>query len=156
MGLLYEDAKYHNCVFVGRDGTGKVVFAAKRGTYDCGGSFRQDVAGSNKRVAFRLPCNPALNRVAAFEAPIDLMSWFTLYGWANAIALCGLYEGPLDTYLQENPQIKYIFLCLDADGPGQEAAGRLVEKYGQQGYAASYKPPPCGKDWNEYLQQRVT
>lgn len=154
-GLLYEDAKYHNCVFVGRDGTGKPVFAAKRGTW-ADSSFRGDVAGSDKRLAFRVPCDPTLDRVTAFEAPIDLMSWFTLYGWANAIALCGLYEGPLDTYLQENPQIKYIFLCLDADGPGQEAAGRLVEKYGQQGYAASYKPPPCGKDWNEYLQQRVT
>ena len=27
-GLLYEDAKYHNCVFVGRDTGGKAVFEA--------------------------------------------------------------------------------------------------------------------------------
>ncbi|MEY8387863.1 DUF3991 domain-containing protein [Oscillospiraceae bacterium 38-13] len=25
-GLLYEDAPYHNCVFVGRDGSGQAVF----------------------------------------------------------------------------------------------------------------------------------
>ncbi|MCI8524507.1 MAG: DUF3991 domain-containing protein, partial [Oscillospiraceae bacterium] len=31
-GLLYEDAKYHNCVFVGRDGEGTPRFASKRGT----------------------------------------------------------------------------------------------------------------------------
>lgn len=57
MGLLYEDAKYHNCVFVGRDGAGKPVFAAKRGTWP-GSSFRGDVAGSDKRTAFRVPCDP--------------------------------------------------------------------------------------------------
>lgn len=138
-------------MFVGRDSTGKALFAARRGTWD-GIPFRGDVAGSDKRVAFRVPCDPALDRVAAFETPIDLMSWFTLHGRCNAVALCGLYEGPLDSYLQENPQIKYILLCLDADDPGQKAADRLMEKYGQQGYAASYKPPPCGKDWNECLQ----
>ena len=59
----------------------------------------------------------------------------------NAVALCGLYEGPLDTYLRENPQIKYIFLCLDADGPGKEAAERMKDKYAQKGYVVSYKPP---------------
>ena len=31
-GLLYEDEKYHNCVFVGRDGAGVPRFASKRGT----------------------------------------------------------------------------------------------------------------------------
>ena len=123
-GLLYEDAKYHNCVFVGRDGAGKPVFAAKRGTCDSI-PFRGDVAGSDKRIAFRVPCNPALDRVAAFEAPIDLMSCFTLHGRSNAIALCGLYDGPLGTYLADYPHIRRIVLCLDADGPGREAAGKL-------------------------------
>lgn len=153
-GLLYEDAKYHNCVFVGRDGTGKAVFATKRGTW-AGSSFRGDVAGSDKRVAFPVPCDPALDRVAAFEAPIDLMSWFTIYGKCNAIALCGLYDGPLETYLADYPHIRRILLCLDADGPGREAAGRLGEKYRGLGYETEERPPPSGKDWNEYLQQRV-
>lgn len=151
MGLLYEDAQYHNCVFVGRDGTGKPVFAAKRGTW-AGSSFRGDVAGSDKRVAFHLPCDPALDRVAAFEAPIDLMSWFTIYGKCNAIALCGLYDGPLETYLADYPHIKRILLCLDADGPGREAAGRLGEKYRGLGYETEVRAPPSGKDWNECLQ----
>ena len=31
-GLLYEDAQYHSCVFVGRDGSGQPRFASKRGT----------------------------------------------------------------------------------------------------------------------------
>ncbi len=84
------------------------------------------------------------------------MSFCTLHRdmTRNAVALCGVYEGPLDTYLRENPQIKYIFLCLDADGPGREAAEQMKEKYGQQGYVVSYKPPPRGKDWNECAATR--
>ena len=46
--LLYEDASYHNCVFVGRNAADKPVFATKRGAYDQGGSsFKEDV--SHKR-----------------------------------------------------------------------------------------------------------
>ncbi|MBD5097991.1 MAG: DUF3991 domain-containing protein [Clostridiales bacterium] len=150
-GLLYEDAEHHNCVFVGHDGAGKAVFAAKRGTW---GTFRGDVAGSDKRVAFRLPCDPAQDDVHVFEAPIDLMSWLTLYEQpiSNAIALCGLYDGPLETYLYEHSHIKRIVLCLDADGPGYEAAGMLDEKYRALGYKMETRAPPSGKDWNEYLK----
>ena len=154
MGLLYEDREHHNCVFIGRDGTGKPVFAAKRGTWD-GIPFKGDVAGSDKRVAFRVPCDPLLDWVAVFEAPIDLMSWFTLYGPCNALALCGLYDGPLKTYLADYPHVRRIVLCLDADGPGREAAGRLGEKYRGLGYAVADLPPPSGKDWNQYLQKEV-
>ena len=152
-GLLYEDAEYHNAVFVGRDRAGKPVFAAKRGT---GGiPFKCDVAGSDKRIAFRLPCDPARNDVYVFESPIDLMSWFTLYGTANAVALCGLHDAPLETYLHDNPHIRRIVFCLDADGPGREAAGKLTAKYRTLGYGTENRVPPAGKDWNEYLQYHV-
>ena len=156
-GLLYEDSLHHNCVFVGRDSGGKPVFASKRGTYDLNGpGFKADAVGSDKRVAFRLPCNPALDWVAVFEAPIDLMSFCTLHRQVrgNAVALCGLYQGPLDTYLRENPHLKRIVLCLDADGPGQEATEKFRAEYGQKGYDVSTRTPAQGKDWNEYLQQR--
>ena len=156
-GLLYEDSLHHNCVFVGREVGGKPVFASKRGTYDLNGpGFKGDAVGSDKSVAFRLPCDPALNWVAVFEAPIDLMSFCTLHRQvrSNAVALCGLYQGPLDTYLRENPHLKQIVLCLDADGPGQEATEKFREEYGQKGYTISTRTPAHGKDWNEYLQQR--
>ena len=156
-GLLYEDAQYHNCVFVGRNQSGQPVFANRRGTFDQGGSsFKGDVPGGDKDVAFRLPGDVEKDGVFVFEAPIDLMSFCTLHRdvTANAVALCGLYEGGLDTYLRENPHIRYIFLCLDADEHGREAAERLREKYARQGRTVSYKPPPRGKDWNEYLQRR--
>ena len=155
-GLLYEEAQHHNCVFVGRDASGKPRFASQRGTYDLNGSgFKRDVAGSDKRIAFRLPSRPELDWVLVFEAPIDLMSYLTLHRkvTSNAIALCGLYEGALDTYLRDNPHIRRIDLCLDADGPGQTAAERLQAKYERMGYTVKIQRPASGKDWNEYLQQ---
>lgn len=151
-GLLYEDAAHHDCVFVGHDRAGTPVFAAKRGTCD---GFRGDVPGSDKRVAFRAPYDPSLDAVHAFEAPIDLMSWFTLYGKTNAVALCGLHDAPLAAYLADHPGIRRAVLCLDADGPGREAAGKLAEKYRALGYAVTDRPPPSGKDWNQYLQKEV-
>ena len=156
-GLLYEDEKYHNCVFVGRDGNGQPKFASKRGTYDKDGvSFKRDVLGSDKSVAFPIPCDPDLPWVLVFEAPIDLMSFCTLHRavTSNAVALCGLYQGPLDTYLRENPHLKRIVLCLDNDGPGREATEKFQAEYGQKGYAVSTRTPAQGKDWNAYLQQR--
>ncbi len=153
MGLLYDDSEHHNCVFVGYNSAGKAAFAAKRGT--CG-TFKGDVAGSDKRIAFRLPCSPELVDVHVFESPIDLMSWFTLHerSVANAIALCGLHDGPLETYLNENPHIRRIALCLDADGPGREAADRLTEKYHALGYETAIRFPTYGKDWNEHLRPK--
>ena len=195
-GLLYEDALHHNCVFVGRDASGKPRFASRRGTYDLNGpGFKRDVAGSDKRVAFRLPSRPELDWVLVFEAPIDRVGaksiplrfrlrrklrfipvlllfpsdplcWvlmgalfdLTLHRQvtSNAIALCGLYEGALDTYLRDTPGIRRIALCLDADGPGQTAAERLQAKYEGLGYTVKLLRPARGKDWNEYLQQLST
>lgn len=122
-GLLYEDAKYHNCVFVGRDVGGIPVFASRRGTYDLdGSSFKRDVPGSDKRVAFRLPSRPDLDWVLVFEAPIDLMSYLTLHRQvtSNAVALCGVYGGALESYLKDYPHIRQIglgaFECISPEG----------------------------------------
>ena len=158
-GLLYEDAPYHNCVFVGRDGSGQPKFASKRGTLDFNGSgFKRDVLGSDKKVGFRLPCEPEIEEVAVFEAPIDLMSFCTLCPevHSNAVALCGLYSGPLDTYLRDHPHLKSIKLLLDHDEPGITAAKKMREKYRAAGYEVEIRVPKYGKDWNAQLKYKLT
>ena len=157
-GLLYEDAVHHNCVFVGRDESGQAKYAGLRGTYDRDGKgFRGDVTGSDKNVGFAIPHDPTSNQVRVFEAPIDLMSYLSLHReLINAVALCGLYGGALETYLKDNPSIKRITLCLDSDAPGRAAAQQLKNKYSARGYAVTVEEPRSGKDWNEYLQKRNT
>ena len=156
-GLLYEDAVHHNCVFVGRNESGQAKYAGLRGTYDLNGpGFKGDAPGSDKNTGFSLPHDPRSDLVLVFEAPIDLMSYLTLHrDRTNAVALCGLYDGALQTYLQAHPEIRSIALCLDADEPGQKAAQQLQEKYQLQGYAVTVEKPRCGKDWNEYLQRKI-
>ena len=157
-GLLYEDAEHHNCVFVGKNSAGQVKYAGLRGTYDREGKgFRGDVTGSDKRVGFALPYDRSSDQVFVFEAPIDLMSYLTLHrNTPNALALCGLYDGALQADLADHPQIKRIELCLDADGPGREAARQFQDKYTAMGYAVTVEEPRSDKDWNEYLQKRKT
>ena len=156
-GLLYEDAEHHNCVFVGKNSAGQAKYAGLRGTYDLNGpGFKGDAPGSDKNTGFSLPHDPRSDLVLVFEAPIDLMSYLTLHrDRTNAVALCGLYDGALQTYLQAHPEIRSIALCLDADEPGQKAAQQLQEKYQLQGYAVTVEKPRCGKDWNEYLQRKI-
>jgi len=156
-GLLYEDKEHHNCVFVGRDAKDEPVFAYKRGTYDKDGiGFKGDVDGSNKDVGFYLPCYQDDPYVRVYESPIDLMSDMTMRRQvrSNAVALCGLYDGALETYLKDNPHIKNISLLLDNDKWGREAADRLKAKYSERGYSVRSYTPPKGKDWNEYLQSK--
>ena len=56
-GDIYEDAKRHNVVFVGRDRSGTPRYAHVRGTAD---PFRQDIAGSDNEYITRLCGFPLL------------------------------------------------------------------------------------------------
>ena len=51
-GLIYEDEKYHNAVFAGKDEHGVVRHAHKRSTSDIGKTFRINVEGSDPRYSF--------------------------------------------------------------------------------------------------------
>lgn len=50
--LVYEDAEYHNAVFVGIGGDGTPRHAHKRSTNSEGKSFRQNVEGSDPKHSF--------------------------------------------------------------------------------------------------------
>lgn len=71
-GILYQTTRgnYRNCVFVGKDENGVPHSAFQRG---CQGSFRGDVAGSQKQYGFLIPAeSEACDTVEIYEAPIDL------------------------------------------------------------------------------------
>lgn len=76
-GLLYEDAQYHNCVFVGTDEGGVPRHAHKRSTNSRGKSFKVNVEGSRPQYSFHHVGRD--NLLYVFEAPIDMLSFLTLY-----------------------------------------------------------------------------
>ena len=126
-GDIYEDAKRHNVVFVGRDRSGTPRYAHVRGTAD---PFRQDIAGSDKSYPFHYEGNG--NQLFVFEAPIDLLSFICLYpqDWQkrNYLALGGVSGKALDRFLSERKDTRKVFLCLDSDTAGSEACTRLAQE----------------------------
>lgn len=153
--LLYEDAEHHNLVFVGYDKDKNIKFATKRGTCDLDGyRYRGDVAGNDKNYGVNI-VNKASDVVNVFEASIDMMSFCDIMNETdrtNKLALSMLDDAPLNTFLNENPNIKKINLYLDNDEPGRKAAEKINKKYKEKGYDVKKFIVSEGKDVNEYLQ----
>jgi DNA primase len=154
-GLLYESAEHHNAVFKGNDAQGVTRFASMRGTYDREGAkpFKCDVAGNDKNYGFNVT-NPKSNVVLVFEGAIDLMSHADATGRydVNMLALGMTADAPLERFLSDHPQVRYVILCLDNDEAGRSATERLMKKYYEMGYEVRDCPPPNGyKDVNEWL-----
>ena len=76
-GALYEDAVYHNAVFVGFDGA-VPKYATLRGTLS-GVNFKGEVSGSQKAYGFgEMFAGADTQPLRVFESAIDLMSVQTL------------------------------------------------------------------------------
>ncbi|MEH2960536.1 DUF3991 and TOPRIM domain-containing protein [Candidatus Merdisoma sp. JLR.KK006] len=154
--LIYEEKRYHNIVFKGRDKTGITHFASMRGISGTNGKgFKCDVAGNDKSYGFNVR-NDSSTELVVFEGAIDLMSYMDIYNdfHTNKLALGMLADAPLETFLKEHPQIRSIKFCLDNDGPGRAAAEKLMQKYDEAGYEVEDCPPPKGcKDYNLFLQK---
>lgn len=153
---LYEDGKYHNAVFVGTDENGVPRHAHKKGTYSEGGGFRANVTGSEPQYSFRHVGEG--DTLHVFEAPIDMLSFLTLYpkDWQRQsyVTLDGISEHAMLYVLERNPQITKVRLCLDHDPAGIEATGRLLEILRERGYTDIAVYMPRLKDWNEDIKAR--
>lgn len=150
--LIYEDAKYHNAVFVGRDENGKPVHAHVRSTNSQGKTFRINVESSDLRYSFHhIGTNGSL---LVFEAPIDLLSHISLYpqNWQenSYVACCGTSIQPVLKTLEQMPQADTVLLCLDNDEAGQKANQRMAEQLEAEGLKAMTQIPKM-KDWNDDL-----
>ena len=151
-GLLYEDAQYHNCVFVGADEQGIPRHAHKRSTNSQGKSFKVNVEGSRPQYSFHYVGRD--NVLYVFEAPVDMLSFLTLYpeGWQehSYVALCGTGGQAIHWLLEQNPRLQDVVLCLDHDEPGRTAARRLQKELQGAGYHSGILLP-VHKDWNDDL-----
>lgn len=157
-GSLYESAKTHNCVFVGRDSSGAPRFASMRGTFS---NYKQDAAGSDKRYGFCFsPCGPPGRMIDIFESPADALSLATHRkrngeAWAkyHYLSLGGTSPLALTQFLKDHGEADYICLRLDNDHAGRNGILKIKEAlHGTRVMTVTEKPPEKGKDYNEYLQ----
>lgn len=157
-GLLYQEGKYNNIVFVGTDAEGTPRSASLKSSFSGAKGFRQTVPGSDPHYGF---CwRGGGERLFVFEAAVDLLSFLTLYpkDWQkqNYIALDGLSPKAMLRFLQEQGGISEIYPCLDNDPAGIEACDKLKDLLLEQGYMAEQVMPlsPAYKDWNECLKAK--
>jgi hypothetical protein len=133
--LLYENNK-NSCVFVGTTKEGSPKYANIRSTNTVGEPFKGDAALSDKRFGFaRVGSN---NVLTIFEAPIDLLSYMTIFKIHNAahiisndhlLSLGGVSDTALIRYLEDHPEITKIRLGLDNDQVGNEACMNIHQLY---------------------------
>lgn len=167
-GLIYESEPNHNVVFLGTDEEKKYKYAFFRGTNDT--RFMGESKGSDKTYTFRLLSNNESKRVHLFESAIDLLSYATLLkmkniDWKNEnmISLGGVNKPSEEQevndkipiaiikFLENNSNIKQIYLHFDNDEIGEKASKALMEKLSNK-YEVIDNRPPVGKDCNDYLK----
>lgn len=148
---LYEDAKYHNAVFVGVDESGTPRHAHKRSTNSFGQAFRINIEGSDPRYSFHHKGNDG--SLYVFEAPIDMLSFITLHpeDWQSHsyVACCGTSIQPVLKILERVPQLDTVLLCLDNDEAGHKASQRMREQL--ESNCDVERLVPENKDWNDDL-----
>lgn len=149
--MIYESADYHNAVFVGYDSNGKPRHAHKRGTVTSN-PYKGNVAGSQPEYSFHF--NGTSEKLFLFEAPIDMLSYISMHkeNWKSHsyAASCSVSDRVLFQCLQDNPNIKNVFLCFDNDEAGQTANKRIAEKLNKLNIQNEILIP-THKDWNEDL-----
>lgn len=163
--MLYEDAKYHNCVFLGYDGN-TPKYGAVRSTVS---DFKRDLTGSDKRFSFFIPAESETQTVHLFESAIDLLSFASLEikvkrNWRrdDLLSLAGVYKTDkkqdiplaLRTYLERHTGTKVVYLHLDNDEIGRTATKQITEALSSQ-YTFIDQPPQSGKDFNDYLKNEI-
>lgn len=147
--MIYESADYHNAVFVGYDSSGKPRHANKRGTVT-NNPYKGNAAGSQPEFSFHW--HGTSDKIYLFEAPIDMLSYISMHkeNWKehSYAASCSVSDRVLFQCLNDNPNIKNVFLCFDNDEAGQTANKRIADKLNSMNVKSEILIP-IHKDWNE-------
>ena len=152
-GLIYEDAKYHNAVFIGNDRNGKTVHAHKRAT-SAKSDFKGNLESSIAEYSFHF--DGSSEYLFVFEAPIDMLAYISMHkqGWDkhSYVALCSTADRAALQMLMDNPQLKTVYLCLDNDNAGLLGCERISKAIHELGEYSVWRVPPQNKDWDEDLK----
>ena len=145
---LYEDAKYHNCVFVGLDENGVPKHCHIRST---SGNYKRNESGSQAEYSFHH--DGESEWLFVFEAPIDMLAFITLHrkDWKkhSYVALCSVSERALLHRFEVNHRLRKVVLCLDNDNAGIFACERIKEILENKGYSNVRILHSVNKDWDE-------
>ena len=153
-GSLYASKFEGNAVFIGKDRKGFPRHCHIHGMTNETKDLRKTQYGSDSHYGFGHFGGGS--KLYVFEAPIDLMSFVSIYqrDWQeqNYISLCGLSKNAIIQSLNDYPNIKTVVLCLDNDEAGNEAAKKISEYLDKNYCVRVTRLLSENKDWNEDLQ----
>ena len=133
-----------------------------------GTDFIGEASGSDKNYSFCIPSAETSREVHLFESAIDLLSYATVrkmqgQDWRNEhlLSLAGIYQpakkieeskvpAALTRFLKEHPEVQSVVFHLDNDEVGR-LASRAIRTVLPKQYRTEDKPPPAGKDYNDFL-----
>ncbi len=158
-GLIYESKEifngreYNNAIFVGLDNDGTPKHAHKRSIFSTGKRFVQNIEGSSPKDSFHFLGGS--NRLYIFEAPIDMLSFISMYShtnWQshNYVALCGTSSQPMLELIDKHKDIDHVVMCLDNDTAGHKTSDRFAKLLDEMEITHS-KIVSTNKDFNEDL-----
>ena len=148
---IQETEEHHNVAFCGYDENGVMKQMHLRSTLP-GNRFFLDIDGSDKQYYFRHVGTS--DKVYVFEAPIDMLSYITLHkdNWKEHSYVClgGVAKDALVNILENNKNIKQVYLCNDKDEAGEKTVKRITPDIENMGVNVT-RILSEHKDWNEDL-----
>ncbi|SDJ00472.1 DUF3991 and TOPRIM domain-containing protein [Alteribacillus bidgolensis] len=156
--LIVQDKKA-NVVFKWKDMKGNIIGADRQGTQSMDNkkqhTFKQIVPNSAETGGFMIDVGKNIDKVAIFESPIDLLSYWSVKKGevqnTRLKSMSGLKEQSLMDAIKELNQngqdVTKVISCVDNDEAGNhfhERLSRLLKKG-----ALEDQRPTRTKDWNE-------
>ena len=166
IGIIYQEYKKNNVVFIGKDDENIPKYAFVRG---CSNKrYLHDAYGSDKAYSFRIILDENSKTVHFFESAIDLLSYLSIKQLEgkipkdNYISMSGvsgsehhsntLYTPePFINYMKKYKETNKIFIHFDNDEVGRNATESFKETLKYFKVEVIDEPSKSGKDFNDYL-----
>lgn len=157
--LISQDKK-GNINFKFKDENGNIGFV-KKGT---GSSFFEYIDPEFDIRGFRYTRNKnpeKIERLAIYEAPVDLMSYIDMFGVNSKTvynAICGLKYNSVLSNIKDFPNLKELCLCVDNDSAGRKFIDKIKTLAKTEPELQNIKIlaviPEHQKDWNDMLKNK--
>jgi|SRR5699024_8723245 len=158
--LLVQDKK-ENAVFKWKNSKGEIIGGDRQGTRKMDnkrGTFKGIIPNSKSDGGFTIDVGNKLDKIAFFESPIDMLSYWSIKKNAlkdtRLVSMNGLKKQTVATamgqFAKDGHQIRQVLSCVDNDKAGDEFQEELNKIPIINNYMKEDRPRYC-KDWNDQL-----
>lgn len=162
--FLVQDKK-QNAVFKWKNSEGKITGGDRQGTKHIDnkrGTFKQILPQSKENGGFRIDVGKKPNKIAFFESPIDMLSYWSIKKQqvqnTRLISMSGLkletFAESLKEFKRDGLEINKIISSVDNDEAGKEFHDKLSRLFKKDVLVDDR--PKHTKDWNEELKHSLS